>query len=244
MEKNLVSFSGTLMIGFDQLLDFVVQQPLDALISRLSSNYTIAEIIEAATKADKERRERIDKINQRWFEDQIAELKAMHVAEIQRLKAESEQALAALQDRARQLVVETAEVEQERLTQQEDPLTNIKPVRKFYEKLCAYTGCGQRFSTTEKESKYCSRDCTSKQFKVEGSKLTDDIKNCLFCETPFQVSVFGKSKKYCSMVCSARHYRRTHKEQYANYAKKHKEKKLLQVQDSPQPTQEAERLEQ
>lgn len=219
--NNLVSFN--VMVRPEQIIQFAFRQPLENIVKQLSIDYSYLEIIEALTKVER------DKETLRNQEQLVA------------LKEHFSNKLAELAKADEQLKTEPKSIEVPIVPV--TPAAVTKPTKKpFHEVVCNYTGCKQVFSAKEKGAKYCSMECRNKQFKIQSEQLTTETRNCLNCETPFHVSVFGKNKKYCSIICSSTHYRATHKEQIAGYTKKPKNKQLLLSQEnSAQDSQEAER---
>lgn len=233
--NNLVGLY--LMVQPEQIIQFAFQQPLENIVKQLSINYSYLEIIEALTKVERDK-ETLRKQEQlvalkEHFSNKLAELAKADEqlkTDLEVVEKEHQQNIGQIK---KQVLIEVPVV----------PASITKPTKKpLREFVCNYKGCGQTFSTGERKAKYCSLECRNKQFKIQSEEMTTETRNCLNCEQSFKVSVFGKNKKYCSIICSATHYRATHKEQCKAYSEKHKNKKLLQQSTTEQPALEAERL--
>ncbi len=232
MDNKLIAFPSTIQLFVDseQLINQLLQQPLEAIIKQLSLNHSWLEIMEAVTKVERDKQNLQEQQNQAEFNQQIAVLDHQLKTDREAVEKEHQQNIERIKKQA--------------LIEAPDPVT-ATPVtettkKSFHEIICAYEGCRRSFQSKNSSARYCSTKCRNKRYIIQAEEPTEITRNCPNCEKPFKVFHFGNNKKYCSQICWSRHYRATHKEQYTSYQEKWKSKKILPQPE--QPLEEAERL--
>ena len=79
---------------------------------------------------------------------------------------------------------------------------------------CAY--CGEEFEPKIKDQRYCSRDCSNKDYYLRMKQQPARVVKCAWCGEEFKTHYY--QQKYCSEECR----KAARNEQTKEYFKKHK----------------------
>lgn len=171
MDNKLIAFPGTIQLFVDseQLINQLLQQPLEAIIKQLSLNHSWLEIMEAVTKVERDKQNLQEQQNQAEFNQQITVLDRQLKTDREAIENEHQQNIERLEE---QVLIEVP-----------DPVTETTK-KSFHEIICAYEGCRRSFQSKNSSARYCSTKCRNKRYIIQAEEPTEITRNCPNCEKP------------------------------------------------------------